>query len=475
MTDAIRRVPYVRPLFVVAVTVTVLLATTYLGSHPSVRWLVLILAGIGAAVLLQQPIWGFYALVAAALIVPLEIGTGTEVKLNLAALLLPALGAVWVLDMVRRRDLHLVPSNVNGPLWLFLLAGLLSLLVGIVLWDPAVPRSGNFIVVQLAQWAIFAFSALALWLVANVVRDEVGLRRLTFFYLALAGSLAILRVSPGGGLGRLTTFALERAPFWLLLIAVAGGQLLFNRQLSAGWRGFLLVTVGAVVLYAFVIERKTLSNLVGVVPVLGVLAWLRWPRFRLALLAIAVISLAAFFPMIYDFAGGEAEWEESGGSRLALIGRVVEVTLRNPITGLGPAAYRPYARMEPLPYGRALWFDPQVNSHNNYVDLFSHVGLLGLGLFFWFAIEVERLGIRLRARFAEGFAAGYVSAMMAAWVGALAVMLMGDWILPFVYNIGFPGFQASVLVWLFLGGLVVLEQMVRSKSYGTGVRDGSKH
>ena len=37
-------------------------------------------------------------------------------------------------------------------------------------------------------------------------------------------------------------------------------------------------------------------------------------------------------------------------------------------------------------------------------------------------------------------------------------MMMADWILPFVYNIGFPGFQASVLVWLFLGGMVAAQQ-----------------
>jgi hypothetical protein len=49
--------------------------------------------------------------------------------------------------------------------------------------------------------------------------------------------------------------------------------------------------------------------------------------------------------------------------------------------------------------------------------------------------------------------------MLAAWVGALVLMIFADWILPFVYNIGFLGFQASVLVWLFLGGLVALEQM----------------
>jgi hypothetical protein len=38
-------------------------------------------------------------------------------------------------------------------------------------------------------------------------------------------------------------------------------------------------------------------------------------------------------------------------------------------------------------------------------------------------------------------------------------MLFGDWILPFVYNIQFTGFQASVLLWTFLGGLVTLEQV----------------
>ena len=115
--------------------------------------------------------------------------------------------------------------------------------------------------------------------------------------------------------------------------------------------------------------------------------------------------------------------------------------------------------MTPLLYGRALWFEPQVSSHNNYVDLFSHMGLLGLGLFAWFAVELMQLGLRLRSRFITGFAAGYVNAMLAAWAGSLTLMLFADWILPFVYNISFSGFQASVLVWLFLGGLVTLEQI----------------
>jgi hypothetical protein len=172
-----------------------------------------------------------------------------------------------------------------------------------------------------------------------------------------------------------------------------------------------------------------------------------------------MLALTLFSPEVFQFAGGEAEWVESGGSRLALAGRVVELTMRNPITGLGPAAYRPYGRLVPLMYEGAYYNYLGLSSHNNYVDLFSHVGLLGLGLFLWFAVEVIRLAVRSRARYTDGFAAGFVNGMLAAWVGALVVMILADWILPFVYNIGFSGFQASVLVWLFLGGLVALENM----------------
>jgi O-antigen ligase len=252
----------------------------------------------------------------------------------------------------------------------------------------------------------------------------------------------------------------------MLLAALTGGQLFFNEGLSNRWRLFLLVILVIVSIYAFHLERATASNWMGISVVFGVLTWLRWPRLRWPVVILGAILLVSglLTSITYNFAGGDAEWEESGGSRLALISRVVEVTMRNPITGLGPAAYRPYVAMKPLQYGRAFWVAPQINSHNNYVDLFSHVGLVGLGLFFWFAVELTRLGFRLRTHFTSGFAAGYVNAMIAAWAGALVLMVFADWILPFVYNIGFSGFQASVLVWLFLGGLVALEQIAKKKA-----------
>ena len=447
------------------VSVAVLALAFLLGQRASPLWLGLLAAGIGGVALLARPVLGLPALVLAALVVPLQISTGTEVKLNPVSLLLPVMLALWLLDMVRRRQLRVAGSAVNRPLLLFLATGLLSLLIGRATWDLSVPINDNFLLVQLAQWAIFALSAGAFWLTGNLIKDERTLWRLTAALLWVGGGLAILYVLPGIGalVAQMTTVVFVRSPFWALLSALAGGQLLFNQRLTRVWRIFLLAVAIATIVFTFFIQREVISHWVGVSAVWGLLIWLRWPRLRVVLivLVLALALLGLLVPSIYQFAGGETEWNSSGASRLVLIGRVVEVTMRSPITGLGPAAYRPYANMQPIAHRGAYWIDPLINSHNNYVDLFAHGGLLGLALFGWFAVAYARLGIRLRQRQRTGFAAGYVNGMLALGLASLALMMFADWILPFVYNVGFDGFQASVLVWLFLGGLVTLENLGR--------------
>jgi O-antigen ligase len=436
-----------------------------LGQRASVLWLALLASGIGGVVLLLRPVLGLPALVLAALILPMEIGTGTQVTLNPAALLVPVLAVLWLVDAMHRRRVRLVASAANLPLALFLAAGPLSLLIGRAAWHPLVPVGRSFLLVQLAQWAIFAFSALAFWLAGNLVRDELWLRRLTATFLVVAGAVAIARLSPGvsGLAGRFTTIAFIRAPLWALLVGLAGGQLLFNQKLSTAARMFLGAAVLASFVYAFIQQQDATSNWVGVGAALGTLVWLRFRRLRWPLLVavVALILIGGLFPAVYNFAGGDEAWVATGASRLALIDRVVSVTMRNPITGLGPAAYRPYANMTPLQYQHTYWVRPMVSSHNNYVDLFAHGGLLGLALFGWLVAAITRTGLQVRARYTTGFAAGYANGVLATGAAALVLMVFADWILPFVYNIGFPGFQASVLVWLFMGGLVALEQMGR--------------
>jgi hypothetical protein len=299
-------------------------------------------------------------------------------------------------------------------------------------------------------------------LTANLGNSRRRLEALTVTFLAIAGSVAMIRFIPfaSGWIANLTTLAFSRAPLWMLLTAIGGGQLLFNRGLSRPAQLFLGLSLLAALLYAFAEQQEAASNWVGVGAAAAALVWLRFPRLRWPTVTLIVILAVTglLFPTVYNFAGGDREWQLTGGSRLVLIQRVIEVTLRNPITGLGPAAYRFYAGMHPLPYLRAYWLEPQVNSHNNYVDLFAHTGVVGLALFAWFAMAVGGTGVRLRARYRDGFLGGYLNGVLAAGAGSLVLMMMADWILPHVYNIGFPGFQASVLVWLFLGGIVALGQ-----------------
>lgn len=449
----------------------VLLAAMALGYEASPRWLAIVIAGMGALVLIRRPALGLFAIVTAALLLPMEIDTGTEVALNPVTLLLPALLGLWLLVMALRGRIALVPSPVNKPLLLFVAAGLLSLMVGLVLWDPGIPRGGGLLLVQMAQWAIFAFSAGALLLTANLVRREAQLRLLTFFFILVGGVLAIMGQVPifDPLTSRVTTIALIRTPFWVLLGGLAAGQLLFNLTLRLPWRLFLLAVAGTTLFYAFVVQREGVSNWVGLTVTGAALGWLRWPRWRLLFMSVlvALAITGILFPAAYEFAGGDEEWFGSGGARLALVGRVVGDTLaHNPVTGLGPAAYRAYGATRPLQYEHIIWMLPRISSHNNYVDIFGQMGIVGLALFGWLVLAITRVGFRLREKALSGFAAGFINGVLAAGAGSLALMLIADWILPFVYNIGYPGFQASVLVWLFLGGLLALDNDMQSDQQG---------
>jgi hypothetical protein len=105
------------------------------------------------------------------------------------------------------------------------------------------------------------------------------------------------------------------------------------------------------------------------------------------------------------------------------------------------------------------------NSHNNYVDIVAQTGLVGLLCFLWFLAEAALLGWRLRWRVPGGFARAYVYGALGGLAGTAVAAMLGDWVLPFFYNVGLYGFRSSVLGWLFLGGLMSLERMSRSGGF----------
>ena len=127
---------------------------------------------------------------------------------------------------------------------------------------------------------------------------------------------------------------------------------------------------------------------------------------------------------------------------------------------MGPANYYWYTPLLRI----SGYYGLQFNSHNQYVDLIAQIGLIGLAAFAWFVWEIGRFGWRLRQVAPQGFAQGYVNGVLAGLAGSLVAGLLGDWILPFVYNVGFFGFRASLFTWLFLGGMLALKTIVEGET-----------
>ncbi|MBM4431143.1 MAG: hypothetical protein FJ026_12475, partial [Chloroflexi bacterium] len=94
----------------------VLLLSAMLAPRASPRYLILLVGAGMALIFLRWPPLGLTALIIASLVVPFEIGTGTQTSLNVTVLLMPVLIGLWLLDMIRRKDLRLLPSRPILPL-----------------------------------------------------------------------------------------------------------------------------------------------------------------------------------------------------------------------------------------------------------------------------------------------------------------------------------------------------------------------
>jgi hypothetical protein len=441
------------------VMVGVLLASWYFAQRASALNLALV-AGLMLAppVLLLHARWpalGPAALVAASLLIPVAIRTGRQTQINITVLLIGALTGLWALDVLLRRDVRLARSRVHLPLFALLLAALLGFLTGQLPWfmaQPAPMRS------QLGGLAIFFLSAAAFLLMGHRVPSLVWLERITWLFLALGALYMLGRLIPIPSVGRRITDLFvggsDGALFWVWLTVMVFAQAAFNRGLRTRWR-LILGGIAVATLYVALYQGRDWTSgwLPAVVAVLVAL-WAGAPRLG-ALATLAGGAVAS------QYLGAISDILIGGSNAYSLLTRreawriVLEIARVSPVFGLGPANYYWYTHLYPI-FGYAVQF----NSHSNYVDLIAQTGLLGLACFLWFAWQAGRLGWSLRSRVAPGFAQAYVYGALGGLAGMLVAGFLGDWVLPFVYNIGLNGMRASALGWLFLGGLVALERLL---------------
>jgi O-antigen ligase len=414
----------------------------------SQRQLTLILflpLGAGLAfTFLRWPALGLIIACLAGMVVPYLGPSGLNATMLLLALLL----GVWLLGMmVNQRQIVLAPSRTVWPLLAFLVVAIISFGIGQLPWLTFALHAP--LGAQLGGLSILVLSAGAFLLMANLVHDLRWLSRITWAFLAF-GALSVLfrSVLPALRLPTQELFQPMGTVFYVWLVAMAFSQAVFNRDLHSGWRlalgGLVLVTL--YVLFILKSEDKSgwVSAFVCIAAIIGARSW----RAGLALGVVAALSA------LFLWSGLVAADEYSITTRFDAWSIMAQIIRINPVLGLGFANYYWYTPLFPI-RGYAVSF----NSHNNYVDIVAQTGLLGLVCFLWLLWEVGRLGWRLREQAPAVFARAYVYGALGGLAGMVVAGMLGDWVLPFFYNVGLNGFRSSMIGWLFLGGLVSLEQM----------------
>jgi hypothetical protein len=434
-------------------------ATAFLAPRASTTHLTMLLAGVVGVILLRWPPLGLIALVIFSAALPFSLGTGTGTSLNASTLLLPVLAGIWALRVLGSYDLPRLSSRPYLPLFaLVLVAGIAFLNGGRSLMSFAQPAP---IMAQVGGLAVFVLSAVGFLLAGHQLRDSRWLRAVTWLFLALGALYVVGRVFPQTPQFTAGWFVRGASSlFWVWLLAIAFSQAAFNRHLHFVWRLALACLSAAIVYIGLFHTLDWTSGWLPPLVALGVTLWVGSPRVgRLVLLAGVTAVLVNLSMALSAVMVGDNEYSLVTRVEAWLImGEIVKVS---PLLGLGPANYYWYTPLFPI-----LGWTVQFNSHNNFVDIIAQIGLLGLGCFLWFSVEVTRVGLWLRKRVQPGFEQAYVYGALGGVAGMMAAAMLGDWVLPFVYNVGLDGFRISVLGWVFLGGLVALEQSIKDREAG---------
>jgi O-antigen ligase len=417
---------------------------------PIALFILALIVGIaGIIVLLRWRQLGLVILIPAALLVPLQISTGTGSSPNVAMLLVALLLGLWLLELVTGQATLEPISHVELPLMLFLVASILSLIAGQLPWFPFAALQAP-LPAQLGGLSIFVLSAGTFLLFARRVDEMRWLQTITWTFIFLGALFVLGRLLPQVGpyITRLFQHGTyTNSMFWTWLVALATGQALFNRQLSLGWKLALGGVVTMTLYVGYFINGSWASGWFPPLVALAVLLALR-SRFLLVALIFSALLLAPEF--LSDVIARD---EYSYSTRIDAWLLVLQMMSTSPILGFGPANYYHYTPLFPI-RGYYVTF----NSHSQYLDILAQTGLVGLFFLLWFFVGMGKRAWNLRET-QDGFSRGYIYGALGGLVGTLVAGTLVDWFLPFIYNIGMSGFRTGILPWLFLGGLISISRL----------------
>lgn len=444
--------------------VAALLGAIVLSRQPSLLTLGAVFGGLAAFWLSQRPRLVVPALILIGALAPTTMRAGRDGRINAAMLVVAAFLGAELLRILVRKEVRLRPSPANGP-WLFLLIlGGLSIVAGKALWNPWVVTKDNFILVQLSQWSLYLLAAGAYF--ASGTQLEHRPQLLTLVRVVLL--LGLLRVALWLGLERFFwSWNIVGGPvtrIWIMAVACAGG--LFMADLSRRSRALLLLLAAFTLAWPMLYYRDWASGwlpaLACTVAVGFLWVWSRSSRGAVFLYLMATVFTPAAYLIIRGLAADDA-W--SLDTRLIAFQGLRDLLQGRWILGLGLASYWHYWRDV---FGQMSYIDPQtgyfhytfnptVNTHNQYLDVLAQMGLVGQAVFVWLLMALAWQALRCFRAEGPGFGRAYAAACVGGIVGMSVSGFLGDWIIPFVYNIGLNGFRDSFIAWLMLGGVTLLD------------------
>jgi hypothetical protein len=374
---------------------------------------------------------------------------------NVTVLGTAGLSALWIFDMVIiRRKITVVDLRTTIPVLALIITSTFSFAIGLLPWYPLAHHAP--MTSQAGGLGIFLISGLALLYTANTIREIKWLEIFSWVFVAVGMIYIFMRFIPR--LGQMIPLPYQpgvysNAIFWLWLIVIPFSQALVNKRMPLIARGVLFGLVGLTFYVAFVQTNDWKSGYLPALAGIGTIIVL--------LLRNKVFFIAPAIPVLAYLVGTEALATDQYSyiTRMDAWAVVLRLALANPLFGLGFSNYYWYTHLKPI-----LGYRVSFSSHSQYVDLFAQVGLVGIAAVFWIFWEVWNLGWKLRDQAPDGFAKAYVYGALGGLVGTIFAGVLGDWFLPFVYNVGMIGFRTSVLSWIFLGGMVAIKGMIPPRS-----------
>lgn len=380
--------------------------------------------------------------------VPLGIPTGTGSPLVLSLIAAAGFVALWLLKMIIvEKRIQIMPSTVNPPLLGFVAATIIAWGWSILLRDPLVHVPRTFPIVQAAATFVIVLLPMVSLLVGNSIHTLQPLK-------VLVGVMLV-----AGVLGMVKNFTNLPLPvdtngmynMWIVSLCI--GLAVYDRKL--GWREKAgLIVLGVSVLYfGFGLHKDWLSGWLPAFVVVGVLSFMRSKRIGVVFLVVTAFVLIFF----YGAGSFQSEEQGSGLTRFAAWAINWRITGQHLLFGTGPAGYTIYY---------LTYFPTEaMATHNNYLDIFAQTGLVGSVFCLWLFGAFVWTGYRLCAR-VKGrgdFIEALANAAFAGTIGCIVIMGFGDWLFPFAYTQTIAGFNYAVYNWLFMGTILVLDQITQNK------------